>query len=267
MKATFALSLVAALAATTAYAEDGTMSFSLEGGYLLEGSTNHLHFGEAIFPGQSDSDHQDGVYGAVGIRYSLPTYFIGVKYDYADVDRGAPFDTDVSPEMGIMTRVFDLEYGRGFNLAGHDAVWTAGLRYADMNFTTDNFSAGSGPEHSFTGLGLRVGLETDFALSQPGWSVLADGGLSVLDGSIRSGGRGSWISSDATNISTTAVGVDLKLGVEFKQNDKISWVAGYQAKYWSNVNVGISDNTDQGGNEGKSDILLHGPFIGMNLTM
>ena len=49
-----------------------------------------------------------------------------MKYDYADVDRGAPFDTDVSPEMGIMTRVFDLEYGRGFNLAGHDAVWTAG---------------------------------------------------------------------------------------------------------------------------------------------
>lgn len=253
---------------TAAYGQQAPVTVSLEGAYILEGdSIGHKHFGPAVFASEPDSEHQDGASGAIGFRYHFPTYFVGLKVDYAKIDRGVPFSVGVPAEMGIESMVVDAEYGRPFALGANDAVWTAAIRYADMEFSTDNFGPNSGPLHSFTGIGVRAGVETDFALPQQGLNLTAAGGLSILDGEIETTSRGIWVCIDCVETDTTTVGVDLKLGLEFQQNEQATWVVGYQAKYWSKVNVGYSDNTFVGGNQGTSDILLHGPFIGLNVAL
>ncbi len=259
---------VAVLPVQFALAQDLPLSFSLEGSYILEGdSLGHRHFGPAIFPGEPESEHDKGANGVLGLRYHLPTYFLGLKVDHTDVNRGTPFELGDPAEMGIRSTVVDIEYGRGFVLAGKDAIWTASLRYADMAFWTDNFVADNGPLHEFTGLGVHVGVETEFPLQRQGWSILANGGLSLLDGEIETSARGRWTCTDCRDTSTTALGADLKVGLMYQQGPTTSWTFGYKTTYWSDVNVEYSDNTDLGGNQGTSGTLLHGPFIAFNISL
>jgi hypothetical protein len=62
------------------------------------------------------------------------------------------------------------------------------------------------------------------------------------------------------------VGVDVRVGVDYQFANGMSVVGGYQMQLWRDVTVGISDDTNIGGNTGTSDLLLHGAFIGVEFT-
>lgn len=54
--------------------------------------------------------------------------------------------------------------------------------------------------------------------------------------------------------------------MDYQFANGMSVVGGYQMQLWRDVTVGISDDTNIGGNTGTSDLLLHGAFIGVEFT-
>ncbi len=247
--------------------EDG-FSMSILGGYVFENAPKgHKHFGPAAVAGVLDSGSQSGAYGALDLRYGWDNQFVGFGYQYIGVDTGAPYTAPtVPPELGIKGQIFDIEYGRGFALGSGAANWSVGLRHAMFDIESDNFSANSGPLHAFRGTGVRAGIETEMPLRGDGWSWFPDAGLSVLAGEIETTPRGGWLCTGCTTTSTTAVGVDAKIGLNYNTGGRVTWKAGYQMQYWNGVNVEFSDNTGLGGNQGTSGLLVHGPFVGLNLS-
>jgi len=255
-----------ALASAANATEDG-FSLSILGGYVFEDAPiGHKHFGPVVVAGVLDSGSQSGAYGAVDLRYGWDNQFVGFGYQYIGVDTGAPFTgATAPPELGIQGNIFDIEYGRGFTLASGTANWSVGLRQANFDIESDNFGPNDGPLHAFRGTGVRGGIETEMPLNGNGWSWFSDAGLSILAGEIETTARGGWLCAACTTTDTTAVGVDAKIGLNYNTGDNLTWKMGYQMQYWSGVNVEISDNTGFGGNQGTSDLLVHGPFVGVNL--
>jgi len=264
---TFA-SLAAAILATASAAnatEDG-FSMSIIGGYVFKDAPlGHLHFGPAVSASDLDSVSQPGSYGALEFRYGWDNQFVGFGYQYIGVDTGTPYTGAIGQgELGIQGNIFDIEYGRGFTLASGTANWSVGLRQANFDIENDFSTANNGPLHAFKGTGVRGGIETEMPLNGGGWSWFSDAGLSILAGEIETTPRGTWVCTDCTTTDTTAVGVDAKIGLNYNTG-AVTWKVGYQMQYWNGVNVEISDNTGSGGNQGTSDLLVHGPFVGVNL--
>jgi len=258
-------SLAAAILATAsdANATEDSFSLSILGGYVFEDAPigNKL-FGPAVVLGVLDSGSQSGAYGAVDFRYGWDNQFVGFGYQYIGVDAGVPYASAASPaDLGIEGQIIDIKYGRGFALASGTANWSVGLRSA----TFDIESVGNRPLHAFQGTGVRGGIETEMPLNGNGWSWFSDAGLSILAGEIETTPRGSWVCTDCTTTDTTAVGVDAKIGLNYNTGGNLTWKMGYQMQYWSGVNVEFSDNTNFGGNQGTSDLLVHGPFVGVNM--
>ena len=264
-KTTTLACLTAALFLGTTAAQAQNFNVSIIGGNVFEEAVHgHQHIGPAVFAGVSDSDSDSGVYGAVGMRYGWNNQFIGFQYQLIKVETGSPFLSPAQPpELGIDGDIFDIDYGRNFSLGSGTANWSIGIRHATIDFEGDNFGPGSGPKHAFEGTGARIGLETDMPLAGGNWSWFTKSGLSFLEGDINTTPRGFWICTDCTNTSTTAFGVDAKAGVSRKLG-AANLMFGYHVQYWQDVNVEISDATNFGGNTGKSDLLVHGAFAGLN---
>jgi len=214
-----------------------------------------------------DSGSQAGAYGAAELRYGWGNQFVGFGYQYIGVDTGVPYDgPDAPPDLGIQGQILDIEYGRGFMLGSGAANWSVGLRQATFDIESNNFDVGSGPLHAFQGIGVRGAFEIKMPMQGNGWSWFSDAGLSILAGEIETTARVILDCTDCTTTETTAVGVDAKIGLNYSAGGNAIWKVGYQIQYWNGVNVEYSDNIGTGRNEGTSGLLVHGPFVGVNLS-
>ncbi len=225
----------------------------------------HLHFGPVVLANQPESVSGGGLWTEAGVSYGPGSYDISLVIQNIDVDTGVPFFGGAAPEMGIDGTIIDLAYSRDIMLGNMDFAWSAGLRYVEFTTMTDNFSAGNGPVHDFSGTGVRIGADTGGeigAVQGLSWSGAA--GLSLVPGTIESSGRGAWFFSDATPTDVTAFGADLRLAAQYELTSGLDLVGGYQAQLWQDVTVATSDNTGVGGNEGSSDLLIHGLFLGLH---
>ena len=268
-KLSYTIIICAAIAASSHTASaDSNLSFY--GGYTFKNAAQgHQIFGPNAAGGASPySDSKSGTWAAVKMRYSWGDQFAGLTLQNINVGTGAPNNgiSNVIPEIGIEGRIFDLEYGRGFNLGNGTAKWAVGLRHAQFDTETYNFGVGTGPLHEFSGTGIHVGIETEKPLQAQGWSWFSEGGISILKGDIVSSGQGGWGFADATDTSTTATALDAKIGFNYQAGNNMSWMFGYQVQYWNDVTVAISDDSGAGLNVGKSDLLFHGPFVGLKMT-
>lgn len=262
MKHTF-LALALAGIATPAAAQDIEV-WALGGNIFEDAPQNHLHFGPVVLVSQPESSSGGGLWTEGGISYGPGTYNISFVLQNIEVDRGVPFSAGVSPEMGIEGTILDLAYSRDAMLGGLGVEWSVGLRYAEFDTSTDNFAPDTGPLHQFTGTGLRVGAATGGDIdAMPGLAWFGAGGLSVLPGTIETSPRPGWLCGDCTSTDVTAIGADIRLGAEYELTDGLSLVGGYQAQLWQDVTVEISDNSSFGGNQGSSDLLIHGVFLGL----
>lgn len=247
--------------ASSAY---GDSVLTLRGGYVLEGGpSGHLHFSPNVVAGVGNSGSEAGAYGSLSFRYSWDDRFVEAGYQYIDVGTGRPYSApSVPPELGIQAKVLDIAYGGAVGEPGSGA-WSIGLRHANFDIEGDNFSNGSGPLHAFQGTGVRVGYENAgrFGDMRTGWFF--SGGLSMLRGTIETSSRGGWICGDCVSEDTTNFVVDALIGLEHPVGAATLSV-GYNAQYWGDVNVGISDDSGSGLNQGTSNVIIHGPFAGVN---
>ncbi len=268
VRAGFVIGLLSLGICAPAFGQDG-FSLSAEGGYVLGGAPQGYTLLPDSFPFVVDADSKAGASGVIGLQYNWNGQFLRFRTEHVDVDTGQFYNGFGSNqgEIGIRSTIIDVEYGRALNWGGTDAYWTAGLRHADMDFEVDVGAAGFGPIHEFSGTGLRLGLETVTPLQAPGWSFATTSGLSVLDGEVSTSARTDfWDCSQCPELSRTAIGVDAKLGLSYAQSDRLRWDFGYKAQYWRDVNVEYGAENGFGLNGGSSDLLTHGPYLGLTMT-
>ena len=245
----------------TAAAEDG-FSFGVYGGATLETDMDHRLFGGVLAP-TDPSILPSGTWAAIDFRHHGGGAFWGVGVEGISINTGAP-GVGTSPRRpGVDAAIVDLEYGRHLSASGY---WTIGLRHMTMDVTPDSGTVGRGPLHAFEGTGLRVGYEGKTGGSEGEPSFVGGIGLSVLDGEIETSARGTWLCTACTDTDTTAVGIDGKIALAMPASDSATFMFGYQAQYWADVTVEISDVSGLSENAGTSDILVHGPFLGYSLN-
>src|SRR5690606_5639786 len=97
-------------------------------------------------------------------------------------------------------------------------------------------------------------------------NLIFGAGAAVLFGKIKTDSSGNWICTDCSKTSATSFVGDAKLGLGWSFAPGTNLTFGYQVQYWDNVNVAVTDNTGFGNNSGKSDHLIHGPFVGFTFN-
>lgn len=247
-------------------AEAQQFEFRALGGHLHEDAPQaHAIFGPAVIAAPPTSISQSGSWAELGLSYNPGSYRLHLSAQDIAVDIGRPLGFPfVAPEMGIEGRIVDLAYARDLGLPGIAAEWSLGLRHVEIGTSVDDFFAGSGPQHDFRGNGLRLGAAGDGSIGASGrigWFGAA--GLSMVPGSIETTPRDTWFCLGCTPIDVTALAADLRLGGTYEIATGLSLLAGYQAQYWRDVTVAVSDTTGIGTNEGTSDLLLHGLYLGV----
>jgi|GEM_PF-2976781 len=265
MKLFSIIGVIAALTTSSAVAQ-GAGSVTIYGGSILNGSSSHIHFGDAVFADVENSTIDRGSFGGIEALVPLNNGYLTFGGQVINIDAGDPFTAaDSPPELGVAARIFDVGYGRDFE-GSLPGMWSVGLRHAAFDVESDNFSAGSGPLHEFKGTGLRVAWQQQNQMQNSNFGYMVQTGVSLLKGNIDTSSRSGWICTDCNSQSSTAKGLDLKVAGTWSIGANAQLMVGYQAQYWDGVTVGISDATNVGGNEGTGSIFVHGPFFGLNMS-
>lgn len=162
----------------------------------------------------------------------------------------------------------DAEIGYSTQIGTHSIRAAAGLRYADWSSEVNTFWPGNIPEvngpihHDFAGLGPIVRLSGSTPLGNVGSTLEYGVAGAVMFGRLETtSGNVAYVCSSCTSRSETAVMVSGEVGFGFEVAPTVRAVIGWQAEYWSGVNVEVTDLDFSGRDAGTSDYLLTGPFL------
>ena len=196
--------------------------------------------------------------GLAGYRWDA--WDAALALQYGDFSKGKASDS-LNGAGDLQARMWAVDIQAGYNTTAGDSDLrlSMGLRYAawnnDVHYHSEHIN------HDFRGLGpmLRADLSKPLGDS----STLEAGlGASLLFGEIKTNADPGWICTQCTNRNTTAFSLDGHVGVGFNLAATRA-VLGWQAQWWDNVNVGITDATGFGKNEGTSSYFQTGPYLEM----
>lgn len=224
-------------------------------------------FGPAVIgpPEMTKAGLGDGGVGRVMAGVHFGTWDVAAALQLGRFAKGSP--SEGGGEIGTLSAdmfAVDAMVGYRFQFGAAASRLAIGVRHAGWDNEVDP-GANRQVKHEWSGTGPRI----EWALRAPissGMSLHADIGASYLFGDIKTSASGGWICDDCTNYSANSVNVDGRIGLAFPLGGG-DLVLGYRAEYWSNVNVKITDNTDFGGNEGRSAAIVHGPFVALKLGL
>lgn len=212
-------------------------------------------------PDYSEEGLGDGflVRGLVGYRWS--DWDIAIGGQYADLGRGSLSEgTGVDGDMSAEHFAIDGELGYNTTMLSSDVRLFIGARYAEWDNTVFPTS-GFGPvSHDFSGIGPRLGYSAITPLSDS-LTLETAGAVAVLFGEIETSAGPGWICTQCNDQSTTAFNLESSIGIGFGLGSSARAVLGWQSQYWDGVNVGVTDASGIGLNQGTSDHFMTGPFL------
>ncbi len=281
-----ATSAFALLAITTAHAADaagptihldGGFFGSVMGSYLLESPSDDWKFIGFEPQDYSAQGLGDGFLGAVDLGYRWGVWDAAVAFQYANLGTGDASATQNWPtplnEGRLKANHFAVDAEIGYNtvLGSHSMRAAAGLRYAEWNNTVETLWSGNVPAvngpvyHEFHGLGPVAKLDGSVPVGDGGLSLEYGLAASVLFGDIDSTSNNpAYNCSGCTKTDTTAYSLEGEIGVGWNFAGSARAVVGWQAQYWGDVNVEVTDTDFGGTNAGKSGHWLTGPFLRVN---
>lgn len=166
-------------------------------------------------------------------------------------------------ELSAKMIALDGLVGYRYMMGATSSRIAVGVRHAEWNHDV-NPQGDRHIDHDWSGTGPRVEWSARMPVNER-TSIHADIGASYLFGRLDTSASAGWNCSDCTNYDSNSFNVDGRLGLAFSVAPGSDLVVGYRAEYWSGVNVKITDNTDYGGNQGKSAAIVHGPFVSLKL--
>jgi hypothetical protein len=237
----------------------GVLFGHITGAYILEDPWGNW----TIFqPDYSEEGLGDGflVRGLIGYRWS--DWDVAVGGQYADLSRGplseGPFPVD--GDMSAKNFAIDGEFGYNTSVWNSDVRLFLGVRYAEWDHTVFPTS-GAGPvSHDFSGVGPRIGYSAVTPLSDS-LTLETAGAVAVLFGEIKTSAGPGWNCGQCSDQDTTSLNLESSIGIGFGLGESARAVIGWQNQYWDNVNVGVTDASGGGLNQGKSDHFMTGPFL------
>ena len=251
---------------------------SVEGQYMMFGGDAPSAYGLNVDPEQ-------GWGGAVefGIQqYGSPWSAVArVRYGRSDTEQdsrttysgfyGSYVNTDTAQYRESHT-IADLEIGRDVGLGsmgGGNATARihGGVRFAhfdgDLSGTYSSFygSGGIRSEHTFTGIGPRVGIDANLPLAQNVSADLRASGA-VLFGTRKVEGNysGFYASGPFSRRENSVVvpNVEASAAVTYLFGDNAKLAVGYRVDHYWNV---FDTNPFSGGSSRDGDRTIHGPFF------
>jgi hypothetical protein len=235
---------------------------SITGAYIFEDPTNEWQlFGPNAFgEPSSESNIGDGGLGRAVLGYRWSDWDVAAAVQYGSFgDGNASTTTATSGTINAEHFAVDAQFGFNTSVGNSDVRMAFGARYAEWDHDVDP-GGGRSVSHDFAGIGPMVEFDSSSPIS--GNMTLEFGAIaSVLFGDIETSSSGGWICTDCSKTNTTAFSLEGDIGVGFNLGSSARAVLGWQAQWWDGVNVAITDDTNFGGNTGKSGHLVHGPFL------
>lgn len=246
---------------------DGVVFGSATGSYILDAIPDDWQlFGPNTGYETNKTSPGDGWLGAGQIGYRWGQWDVAVDGQYVKLSEG-----DLSASGGLNNKLKARNWLAGIEIGFNDhidsmAVRTSlGLRYAEWKSTAEALFSSNQIEHKWKGFGPRFtvagSLPLDGALTLEGQA-----GIGALFGKLETNSTPGWICSACGDKHQASINVDGKLGLGWMFGSQAKLVVGYQAQYWSAVNVAVTDDSGVGLVTGKSDYLIHGPFVTVAFT-
>ena len=242
----------------------------IQGGYLFEDAIQdwRLFDTPAGAGPTSKESFGDGWIGQALLGYRWSDWDFAVGGQFADFSKGGKSaGPNTANEGRLWADMWAIDGQFGYNTMIGETAFRAhvGVRYAEWDHDVNPDQGGAHVDHDFRGIGPRVGFDGSTPVAE-NLNLIFGAGAAVLFGKIKTDSSGPWICTDCSDQKTTAFVGDAKLGLGWAFAPGMNLTFGYQLQYWDNVNVAVTDNTGQGNNSGKSDHLIHGPFVGFTFN-
>ena len=245
---------------------------SLSGAYVLEDPNRPWQFIGFVPQNYSRAGVGQGFRGDAELGYRFGAWDVSLGLTYADLARGDA-SMSTTPNLNVAwlsASLVSVDLLAGYNTSfGATTVRAAGgLRYAAWNNTVDTFWAGApipvnGPiHHNFRGLGPMVKFDASTPVGSGTGSIDYGASASVLFGRLRTySNNPAYVCTGCSTRGSTGYSLGGHVGYAFDVTPSARAVVGWQAEYWGNVNVAVTDTTFLGDDSGKSGHLVTGPFV------
>lgn len=212
----------------------------------------------------------DGWLGQALAGYRWSDWDATIGFQYVDLGAG-DFATTASGSHKIYLEAknwaIDAAIGYNDHIDSLKVRTSFGLRYAE--WTSDarpyygtRFRYHEDITHKWKGIGPRFTVEGSLPVGDA-LSVEGQIGLAALAGKTTTSHSPGWLCTACGDTRQTSLNADGKLGLGWSVTENTKFVLGYQYQYWSAVNVAITDDSTAGKVIGKSDYLIHGPFLSL----
>jgi hypothetical protein len=278
------------------------LSVSVEGGSLVNSSphnfTNSMGGAYAMVPNLTPGRDGYMAGAAIGQRLGPWDWSLGWHGGFLDIDsfNGPTTGTTAYAKDGLLLQTIDPEAGYHLSLYGSDLRLFAGARALNVqNRSAANYSSPANgklgnfdQQSSFWGAGPRAGAQATLPLSGVPFSGSLFSGLPL---SVVVGGSGSAIFGEqnrsfehtdttGTFVTTTTGGAghahsspviynaEASIALDYKLTSMVDLAVGYRAQQFWNAAPRVNQLGGGGAfNTGQGDILIHGPFAKITVTL
>jgi hypothetical protein len=252
------LTVAASAADLAAPADPGGWFGSLSGGYAMTLNEDWQVFSDDLGSDYAPAGIDDGFLGRAVLGYRWSAWDVAGAVQYADFSRGDTSDY-INASGTLRAHMWALDAQAGYNtMLGNADLRTAfGLRYAAWNNDVEAY--GNHINHDFRGIGPMVEVDMSKPMSDR-FSLETGLSAAVLFGKTKTNAAPGWFCDDCSTQNATVLNLEGNLGLGFNLVSARA-VLGWQAQWWDNVNVAITDASGLGDNEGDSGHFFTGPYL------